>query len=412
MEIQQNIFNLDKFLTNMISLWKNQIIDTPLEIEFFPSGEETLIKTDISILSMNLDFFIRSITDNFQSRGFVYVKILHSEESRIIQFNTIGFKKIKYNIKNEKIFDFLNDLDIRIEDNSFRKGEYRFVLPYSTSDIRNFPLKKNKPINREKTNSQKDPESTLDFHILIVEDEKIFRDVLEITLSRYYTIHTADNGLHGIETLKKNPIDIILSDIEMWDMNGLDMLEEIRKIPEYASIPIIFLTAFNIPKLRLKGFEGGAQDYIIKPVDHRELLSRIRVHLKQRELYREVQKLSLMSRNKGISFESMEKIKLLIEYIDKNFQEHLTRDNLSQIIGLSPDHMSRFFFKLTGKKIGEYINDKRIEYTKNRLLNSDDKIVNIALDAGFESLRTFNRIFLKEQKVNPATFREHTVQAP
>ncbi|MCC5813544.1 MAG: response regulator [Leptospira sp.] len=315
-------------------------------------------------------------------------------------------KKNKINIANEQISDILTELKITINDNSFRKGEYQFNIPTSTFEIPDLSLNKIKPIPKKSQNPKINAEIEKSYTILIVEDELPLIEMLSDILGNFYKIHTAYNGLKAIELLKQEPIDIILSDIEMPDMNGLDMMEIIRKNPDYAPIPIIFLTAYDIPKMRIKGLEGGAQDYIIKPVNNQELLARIRVHLKQRELYSEVQELKRKMRKKGRSLETTEKIRLLVDYIDKNFSECLTRDNLSQTIDLSPDHMSRIFLEVTGKKIGDYINTRRLEFATKKLIGSDDTIISIAYEAGFESLRTFNRLFLKEFKENPANYRQ------
>jgi two-component system, sensor histidine kinase and response regulator len=116
--------------------------------------------------------------------------------------------------------------------------------------------------------------------ILIVDDNPQNLQVLGKQLKeKNYKIEFAVNGPAALEFLEKKQFDLILLDINMPGMSGFDVCKKIRLNPEMNNVPIIFLSADIERESILKGFELGAQDYITKPFDSRELLVRIRTHL-------------------------------------------------------------------------------------------------------------------------------------
>lgn len=118
------------------------------------------------------------------------------------------------------------------------------------------------------------------FTILIVDDVPKNLQYLGSTLkNENYNFEFATNGIKALEWIKKKNFDLILLDIMMPEMDGFKACEEIRKNKNYKDVPIIFLTAYTDQKNILKGFELGAQDYITKPFNTKELLARVKTHL-------------------------------------------------------------------------------------------------------------------------------------
>jgi CheY-like chemotaxis protein len=117
--------------------------------------------------------------------------------------------------------------------------------------------------------------------VLIVDDDA--RNIFALTsvLERHkMEVLYAENGLKGIEVLRKNgDVSCLLMDVMMPEMDGYETTREIRKMPEFASVPIIALTAKAMKGDREKCIEAGASDYITKPVDTEQLLSLLRVWL-------------------------------------------------------------------------------------------------------------------------------------
>ncbi|WP_297635034.1 response regulator transcription factor [uncultured Clostridium sp.] len=116
--------------------------------------------------------------------------------------------------------------------------------------------------------------------ILIVEDEKNIARFLELELTHEgYKIIKADNGRVGLEIAEKGEVDLIILDVMLPELNGLEVLRRLRKISD---IPVIMLTARDAVMDKVSGLDAGADDYITKPFAIEELLARIRTALKKR----------------------------------------------------------------------------------------------------------------------------------
>lgn len=113
------------------------------------------------------------------------------------------------------------------------------------------------------------------FNILYVEDDEVVRTELSQILSTFFSnVFVATDGVQALEIFKSEKIDIIISDINMPNLNGISMLKEIRKIDE--EIPVIFCTAYLEHKFLLDAIKLNVHDYLIKPINLRELFSNIR----------------------------------------------------------------------------------------------------------------------------------------
>lgn len=109
--------------------------------------------------------------------------------------------------------------------------------------------------------------------------------------------------------------------------------------------------------------------------------------------------------DKVVSYFTRKKLEETISYIDKNFQEEISRDTLARMMNINSDYLGRMFKKLTGKNIADYINECRLKKASDMLINSDDSIIDIAFSVGFESLPTFYRVFRKTMNETPVSYR-------
>ncbi|MFP4041047.1 MAG: helix-turn-helix domain-containing protein [Desulfosudaceae bacterium] len=107
-----------------------------------------------------------------------------------------------------------------------------------------------------------------------------------------------------------------------------------------------------------------------------------------------------------ITPEAEEKILAAIDFIRENYLSEVSRDDLARSVGVHPDSLGKQFKRYTGRKLGDYIYELRIQEAARRLRETDDNIINIAFEVGFESLRTFNRVFPRYMKVTPRQYRQ------
>ena len=120
-------------------------------------------------------------------------------------------------------------------------------------------------------------------NILVVDDEKDIVDLLSYNLSKEgFAVITARNGKEALEKVKQKP-ELIILDVMMPEMNGLQVIQELRKEKSTASIPVILLTAKGSETDEIVGLEVGADDYIVKPVKIGKIVARVHAALRRKE---------------------------------------------------------------------------------------------------------------------------------
>ena len=209
--------------------------------------------------------------------------------------------------------------------------------------------------------------------ILIVDDNPQNLQVLaNLLLEEKYKIEFAVNGEATLEWLKNRQFDLILLDINMPGMNGFEVCKRIRSDKETCEVPIIFLSAESERESILKGFEVGAQDFVIKPFDSRELLARVKTQLDLKSKTEKLEKVNVwlgkkidtwlkLSFDRPKSSESDDLNAKLLEF-DKN-QSYVLKDiylelntavkEIEKLIGMSIDPKTESKFKEIAKRIAD-----------------------------------------------------------
>lgn len=131
--------------------------------------------------------------------------------------------------------------------------------------------------------------------ILVVDDQPKNLKILGEILTPDYEIIIANNGLSALKSLTLSEPDLVLLDIMMPEMDGFEVIQQIKKNQRNTNIPVIFLSAKDQPEDIVKGFELGAVDYITKPFNHKEVLARVKLHV---ELFQVRNELSVINANK------------------------------------------------------------------------------------------------------------------
>jgi DNA-binding response OmpR family regulator len=126
-------------------------------------------------------------------------------------------------------------------------------------------------------------------NILVVDDEERVALTIERSLQREYQVRVANNGIDALKIARRINPNLIILDIIMPGMDGLQVCRELRSDPILQSVPILFLTARGRVEDKLEGFEAGADDYLTKPFDVRELLLRVKAVLKRTNTEQEKQ---------------------------------------------------------------------------------------------------------------------------
>ena len=145
--------------------------------------------------------------------------------------------------------------------------------------------------------------------VLIVDDDFTLLKMASEILRYEYTVSCVTSGAEALELMIDDFMpDIILLDVEMPEMNGFEMLQQVRKIEDAEEVPVIFLTGVSKTETELRGFSSGAVDYITKPFVRDVLLARIRVHLENGRRLRQLSIMEKKEKNGGIDGKEFERI--------------------------------------------------------------------------------------------------------
>jgi len=177
------------------------------------------------------------------------------------------------------------------------------------------------------------------YRILVVEDQREIRELIaKYLVKEGYEVETAEQGFEALEIFQSKEIHLVLLDVMMPGINGFEVLAEIRKSSE---VPVIMLTARQEEIDRLKGFELGVDDYVVKPFSPRELIKRIQVFLRRiyhegDEITRQYQNLILYPKSRKLTKDNLEIELTTAEYkvmyaLFVNRGQILSREQLIQI---------------------------------------------------------------------------------
>lgn len=193
--------------------------------------------------------------------------------------------------------------------------------------------------------------------VLIIDDSDAVRERIIKTLesfdlfSRYYE---AEDGLEGFKKLLASPVDIILCDLEMPRIDGFKFLSMMKSRPDLQDTPVIMLTGRDDRDLKIKGLEQGASDYITKPFDAEELVARVKVHLKIKNLQDDLKRTNelLLELSNTDHLTGLFNRRYLMESLGKEVQRSLRKKGNLSLIILDIDH-----FKQVNDKYGHLQGD-------------------------------------------------------
>jgi DNA-binding response OmpR family regulator len=132
-----------------------------------------------------------------------------------------------------------------------------------------------------KTHVQKSSSSP---RILVVDDEPRSLELFSILLRRDgHDVFTATSGMEAERLIERNQYDLVIMDVRMPGMNGHEALTRIRRLPDRADLPVVFVSGYAEPGSAVAAFKAGGCDFLAKPVDGEELLARVRAQLGKRE---------------------------------------------------------------------------------------------------------------------------------
>lgn len=250
--------------------------------------------------------------------------------------------------------------------------------------------------------------------LLIVEDNEEVLLYMEKQFEKNYRIQKARNGAEALKLMSRKLPDIIISDVMMPEMNGLELCRQIKEKEEWAHIPVILLTAKTMQSQITEGFNAGADEYIVKPFDITLLRMRVKNLLTSRKQIQKKFKKKLDLDTLGIQVESPDE-EFLQQYTDiikTNFSNpQLDVDLICKKLGMSRAKFYRKAKECTSLSPAEMIKKLRLEAAAHLLAETEMSVSEILEKVAFNSSGYFAACFKTMYGLSPTEYRKRT-QAP
>ncbi|NQV16376.1 response regulator [bacterium] len=243
--------------------------------------------------------------------------------------------------------------------------------------------------------------------ILIVEDNPDVRTFIRSYLDQDYQCLEAENGQDGLNVALEKIPDLIISDIMMPGMNGNELCKRVKTDARTSHIPVILLTARADLQSKLEGLETGADDYLTKPFEARELQQRIRNLLLLREKLRKRFSRGIKINPVEMTVSSMDEqfLKRAIQIVEENMEnEDFGVEQLARQIGMSHQHLNRKLRALTDHSAQDFSRNIRLRRAALLLEKKNATILEITYKVGFSDPSNFARAFRKQFGLSPSEY--------
>ena len=262
------------------------------------------------------------------------------------------------------------------------------------------------------------PEALNNVTVAVIEDDPDMLDQIRSELAVFFKVVTYSNGKQGLEGVLAEKPALLVCDVMLPDMNGYDIVKQIKKQPDGYALPVIMLTALNDEKHQIKGYKAGADDYMVKPCNFNLLVARIV------QLVTWSQKLPKVSVSSEIvdaasTTKTLEapKAKIVEGVVDKNVlknfelivAQHLsdpnfTIDTLAEMMHMGRTKLYGKIKDLTGETPNKYIMRQRMNKAAELLLTGDYTVSDVCYKLGLEDISYFNKCFKSYYGVSPSKY--------
>jgi len=249
------------------------------------------------------------------------------------------------------------------------------------------------------------------YTILVVEDNTDVRQYIISHLSGTYKILEASNGSEAIDKAVNNMPDLIISDLMMPKMDGMEMTHILKTDLRTSHIPIIMLTAKTMADNIKEGYEMGADDYITKPFNASVLVARVNNIIQSRERLKDIYGKRFSLESLGVETTSADDrfLQKLYQVIEKNVSNpELKLDGFSKEIGMSKANLYRKIKSVTNLSPNEFIRNFRLEMAAKILKESQLPVSDVYVAVGFNSHAYFSNCFKALYGITPSEYANQT----
>ena len=312
--------------------------------------------------------------------------------------------------------------DIRVKSKLGEGTQFTIELPLDYDGIsniklensnetipRNFDLESIADVDQRPIQLNEEQSKGKEFKILIVEDTTDLGEVLVEHYTKSFAVSWAQNGVEALEIVRDEEPDIIISDVMMPEMDGIEFCKRIKSDEATSHIAVILLTAKTTHEDKIAGLKAGAEAYVGKPFDLNELDLHVRNFIEIRRKLKEkvvtganldLEKLNFQDKDKAF-VEEVSKI------INENIEsETLNTEELAHQLGMSKTLVYLKLKKLLNMSGSDYIQSLRFKKAIELMADPSRNISDIAYEVGFSDPNYFSKVFKKVYKKTPTVYRK------
>jgi len=300
------------------------------------------------------------------------------------------------------VFDVLLPLsaDVYKREEHHSDPDYAYSLDFMKSMLE--AIEEPIIVNPETSDAEDDQ-----FRILVVEDNTDMQQFLHRELSAFYGVMVAGNGRQAMVMAKEHPPDLVISDIMMPEMDGLNLCKHLKSDEFTSHIPVFLLTAKSETEYQISGLELGADDYIVKPFSIEILMLKIRNLLDNRKLAAEKfsEDANYIPRNIKISEIDQGFLEKFVKLVEDNIDNpELSGDWLAYELGMSKGNLYKKLKSLTGLTVNLYIRTIRLKIAARILKQGKYNISEVAYSVGFDNPKYFSTCFSDLFSMSPKEY--------
>ena len=377
---------LSNLLSNAIKYAKSEVVITMFRDE---NSLEFIVKNDGNLIPKALknkifEPFFRILDSETQTGTGIGLSLAHSLTE--LHRGTLSLQFL-----DDTMNTFVLKLPLR------QKNEFNLYKDISKTDIKESHEEFENEILTKNIKTQ----------ILVVEDNLELLNFMSKELGKEYNVIRATNGEEALKVIHNEIIHIVISDITMPIMDGIELCNRIKSNIESSHIPVILLTALSAVQSRINGLESGADAYISKPFSIDFILAQIDSLLSNRRHVMEYYASSPLSHLKTIAHNKIDEefIKKLDDIIDQNIADtNLSVESLANILHMSRSTLYRKIKDISNLSPNELINNARLKKAAELLLSGKYKVYEISEIVGYNSQSSFSRNFQKSFAMSPSEF--------
>ena len=297
--------------------------------------------------------------------------------------------------------------EISVSDNKYEENEepvFQFPALNQSSRQKKESLLKKIVENSSGDNIEEEVPS-----LLIIDDNTDVRKYIAEILSGFYNIVEASNGEEGLRKSFEEIPDLIISDIMMPKIDGIELCRQLKSDARTSHIPVILLTAKATLNDKLEGLETGADDYIMKPFEAEELKARIKNLLEQRKRIHEYfQRHEIFEvKEKGVTNVDKKFLQKVLELINENIENPgFSIDYFADNLAISRSLLHKKLIALVGESPGELVKRIRLNKAAKLIENNSGNVTEVAFEVGFNDPSYFAVCFKKQFGVSPSHFKK------